>query len=632
MRKATILLLLLNTFFSFSQETNLSSILIPKELKKNANAVVRYNSTEVIIEDINKMIVRKKRIITILNKVGDKEVDTYAHYDNDTKINKLSAKIYDAFGNEIKKYSKRKFLDVSAVDGGTLYSDSRVKYIDYTPTSYPYTVVFESEYKTSSTGFIPKWYPLESYYLSVENSEYKIINSKHFNIRIKEKNFDNFSIEKINGPIIHYKMVNQPAIKYENNSIPFVDLMPSLLSAMNSFSLKGVSGEAHDWKTFGTWMNNKLLNDKNQLSEQTINHVKSLIANTNNNVEKARIIYNYVQNKTRYISVQVGIGGWEPIAADEVDKVSYGDCKGLTNYTKALFDAVGLEANYTVVYAQNRRDIDSDFASIQGNHVILNIPNNGNDIWLECTSQTLPFGFLGDFTDDRNVLVVTKEGGIIKRTPAYKNETNLQVSKAIITLDSLGNANARLERTSGGIQYDNIYQIENKSKEDQKKFYTSKTWGYNNNLEIKNITLKNNKEEVIFTENLDILIGDYASLNQGDYLFRLNVFNKNTYVPQRYRTRTSPLKIDRGYKDVDEYTFKIPQGYSIGVLPDKKEIKTKFGNYSLSIYKKDDSTLIYKKSILIKDGVYPKEDYKFYRKFRKKIAKLENLRVALIKK
>ena len=77
-------------------------------------------------------------------------------YNNDTKVTSLFAKIYDAFGNQIKKYSKNKFLDVSAVDGGTLYSDSRMKYLDYTPTTYPYTIVFESEYKTSSTGFIPK--------------------------------------------------------------------------------------------------------------------------------------------------------------------------------------------------------------------------------------------------------------------------------------------------------------------------------------------------------------------------------------------------------------------------------------------------------------------------------------------
>ncbi|MDP4989490.1 MAG: DUF3857 domain-containing protein, partial [Polaribacter sp.] len=109
-----------------------------------------------------------------------------------------------------------------------------------------------------------------------------------------------------------------------------------------------------------------------------------------------------MQQKTRYISVQIGIGGWEPIAANLVDDVGYGDCKGLTNYTKALLDVADVTAYYTVVYADDRIDVDKDFSSLQGNHVILNIPNNGKDVWLECTSQTMPFGFLGDFTDDRD--------------------------------------------------------------------------------------------------------------------------------------------------------------------------------------------------------------------------------------
>ena len=158
-------------------------------------------------------------------------------------------------------------------------------------------------------------------------------------------------------------------------------------------------------------------------------------------IEKAKIVYAFMQNKTRYISVQVGIGGWEPIAANKVDAVGYGDCKGLTNYTKALLDAVGVTSYYTVVFAQDRRDIDKEFASLQGNHVILNIPNKGKDVWLECTSQTTPFGFLGDFTDDRNVLVITPEGGIIKRTPKYINKDNLQTINADITLKENGSVN-----------------------------------------------------------------------------------------------------------------------------------------------------------------------------------------------
>lgn len=162
-------------------------------------------------------------------------------------------------------------------------------------------------------------------------------------------------------------------------------------------------------------MHRKLIQDRDVLDVSTIEKIKSLVAGVTNPIEKAKIVYKFVQDKTRYISVQIGIGGWEPIAANQVDKVGYGDCKGLTNYTKALLDAVGITSYFTLVYAQQKRNIVKDFSSMQGNHAILNIPNNGNDIWLECTSQTISFGFLGDFTDDRDVLVVTPEGGIIKK-------------------------------------------------------------------------------------------------------------------------------------------------------------------------------------------------------------------------
>ena len=180
----------------------------------------------------------------------------------------------------------------------------------------------------------------------------------------------------------------------------------------------------------------------------------------------AKIIYKFVQEKTRYISVQVDIGGWQPITANKVDEVSYGDCKGLTNYTKALLDVVGVKSHHVILYASNNRNVDKNFTVLQGNHMILNIPNEGDDIWLECTSQTIPFGFLGDFTDDRDVLVITPEGGIIKRTPAYINDNNLQILKADINLLPNGNIIATLEKKSYGSQYNDRYHIESYTKKE----------------------------------------------------------------------------------------------------------------------------------------------------------------------
>ena len=107
---------------------------------------------------------------------------------------------------------------------------------------------------------------------------------------------------------------------------------------------------------------------------------------------------------------------------------------------------------------------------------------------------------------------------------------------------------------------------------------------------------------------------------------------RNSFVPKRYRKRNLPLKISRGYKDVDEYEIKIPEGYKLTVLPPEKELKTKFGTYKVNFKKINDSTFKYHKTIAIKEGVYPKEDDKLYRSFRRSIAKYENLRIAITKK
>jgi len=623
---------LLLTISSFSQTNKLSSLSVPPHLKENANAVFRDNSIEITIEAVDRMLVRNRQVVTVLNKKGNVDARIVEAYDNDTKITKLSAKIYDAFGNEIKKYTKNKFIDISAVSGGTLYSDSRVKYIDYIPVAYPYTLVFESEYRTSSTGFIPRWIPNNGYYVGVEKSTYILNNPLKIKLRTKEKSFKGYPIENLStGVNLHYVIKNQKALKPENLSSSYLEYMPQLMVASNEFALKKVTGRASNWKEFGEWMHRKLIQDRDILDVSTIEKIKSLVADVTDPIEKAKIVYKFVQDKTRYISVQVGIGGWEPISANQVDQLGYGDCKGLTNYTKALLDAVGVTSYFTLVYAQQKRNIVKNFSSMQGNHAILNIPNNGNDIWLECTSQTIPFGFLGDFTDDRDVLVITPEGGIIKRTPAYFNEDNLQTIDGSIQLYEDGSVKASLERVSHGIQYDQKSRYDSMSEEDLKKHYKTKDWSYNNNLEINSVALENDKDSVVFTEKMKTSITDYATINENDYLFRVNMFNRNTNVPKRYRDRTLPLKISRGYQDIDQYSYVIPKGYTFAGLPEEKNITTKFGSYKVSFTKIDATTFIYKKSLLIKAGDYPKEDYKDYRKFRKSIARYENLRISLIK-
>ena len=115
-------------------------------------------------------------------------------------------------------------------------------------------------------------------------------------------------------------------------------------------------------------------------------------------------------------------------------------------------------------------------------------------------------------------------------------------------------------------------------------------------------------------------------------LLTVNTLNRNTYIPDRYRNRKLPLKIKRGFKDIDEVEITLPLDYKVESIPNKKIINNKFGSYKTEVIVKNDNTLLYKREFIVNDGEFPKEDYKLFRDFYKKVSKEDNAKIALIKK
>ena len=618
----------------FSQNPFYTSLTIPESLSDNANAVIRLNDINLTMHAVNKMSVRVKRVVTVLNKKGNNNVGAYIHYDNNVKIKTLEVIVFNAFGAIIKKIKRKNFRDVSAVQGGTLYSDSRVKYLEYTPIGYPYTIEFNYEIETGNTAFIKPFRPIKSYYVSVEKSRYTLNYTLDNNVRKKEKNFDDIELKKKESAnSIFYEVNNLEAIEAEDYSPSFSAIAPKVMFASKKFALEGVQTEVANWNDFGVWMYADLLKQACDLPAGTVSKIQNLVKNEQNTIDKAKKIYQYVQDKTRYISVQVGIGGWKPFNASEVDRLGYGDCKALTNYTMSLLKAVGIESNYTIVYAgESQRNIENDFTAIQGNHVILNIPNGGNNIWLECTSQKTPFGFIGSFTDDRDVLVVTPTGAKIKHTKKYKTEENIQVIKATCNVLNTGSINVVLNESSKGIRYNNKYRLESQAKRDLDVNYKNR-WKYINNIVVNKMTINNDKDNIEFNEHVEFSATGYSKIiGDNRMLLNVNVLNRNKHVPDRYKARKLPFKIKRGFKDVDSVEIKLPEGYKIEALPDAKLIENKFGSYKAEIVKIDENTLLYKRCFVINDGMFTKEEYNNYRAFHKKVLKLDNAKMALIKK
>lgn len=623
---------LLSLFLYSQDRALLSAITIPNELKANANAIIRLEDFHVDIESQDEMKITYSSIVTVLNEKGNSSVKAFIGYDKYKKIKKIEGIIFDEFGQEIKKLRKKDFIDHSAVDGSTLYSDSRFLFMPYTPISYPYTVMFSYEFETSNTLALFPWSPINDYFVSIEESKYSIADKANLGLRFKEKNFNNFNIESKNeSDLLNYSIKNVPAFKPEDLSPDFESFAPKVMVGTERFHYYGVNGQAKDWKQFGDWMQNELLAGRNEITNETKQKILEMTSGIEDPLERAKIVYQFVQNNTRYISVQVGIGGVQPIDALEVDQLKYGDCKGLTNYTKSLLDVAKVKSYYTIVEAGNNIvDFDDDFASLeQGNHIILGIPNNKNIVWLDCTSQIHPFGFIGNFTDNRKVFTLKPEGSEILKTTPYLDNENYQLMNASIKLNSDASIEAQLVIKSMGIQYDSRFPIERESEDNILKYYKNH-WSYVNNLNIVSKKHINDKEKIEFIEDLNLRARDYASINAERLIFMPNVFNRNTYVPIRYRDRKLPFVIQRGYFDNDVFTFQIPKGYVVESIPENFEIKNKFGEYSIenSI---DDTNIIFKRKLLMKKGNYTKSEYDLYRNFRKDIAKHDTSIIVLKK-
>ena len=250
---------------------------------------------------------------------------------------------------------------------------------------------------------------------------------------------------------------------------------------------------------------------------------------------------------------------------------------------------------------------------------------------MDCTSQTIPFGYLGDFTDDRIALACTPQGGILLHTPKYSETDNIQQRKANFVLDSSGDLNGEMVTTFKGIDYEEreMYGIVQESYtnqvKDMQRLYPI------NNMEIEKLAFNQDKgPHPVTTENIKLKASEYAAVTDGKIHFLLNPVNRVESAPKMVRNRTTDLYINEGYTDEDEISYTIPSGYRQDTEPLNVSIKNTFGSFTATSTIQGDK-LIYKRRLQLIDGTYPKEKYQDFVDFYQAVADADEYDVILAK-
>jgi hypothetical protein len=609
---------------------------IAAELKEGADVVIRNEETVFKIISKSKASMRVHEVYTILNSKGKVYATEVVGYDKLTRVVNFDATVYDASGKQIKKLKNSEIYDQSAFDGFSLYSDNRLKVAELVQGTYPYTVEFDYELEYKFLFYIPTFVVLSRERVSLEHSQYTLVYPAELAPRVKTHNLINSTPDKGKTKegleTITWKFDKMPPLKFESLGPLHEELIPHISAAPSQFAYDGYEGTMNSWNEFGTWISS-LNKGRNVLPEETKNKIKTLTATLKTNEEKIKAVYEYLQSKSRYVSIQLGIGGFQPFEASVVDKTGYGDCKALSNYTVALLEAAGIKANYTLINAgRNERTMKTEFPSSQFNHVVVAVPNGADTLWLECTSQTNPFGYMGSFTGDRNALMITDTGAKIVRTPRYPAEQNVQSRYAEVFIDKTGNAKATVKTIYTGLQYENgnLDGILGNNSDDQKKWIQENT--QIPSFDIASFSMTNKKDKIpTATVNVNLVLNRFASVSGKRIFITPNLMNRSTFIPEKIEARKTNVVRKTPYIDIDTIRYQIPEEIYPEFLPEPMKFSSRFGDFEAS-FKIDQGSLLYVRRVKMNKGEFPPESYNELIDFYKNINKADNIKIVFVTK
>jgi hypothetical protein len=579
----------------------------PDSLKKNADIIVLLDKTSFTRSSKSNLKQETHFVVTILSDRGDAWAEFTLGYDKFSTISNLECTLYDSKGEKIRKLKSTDVRDYAAFDGFTLFSDNRLKHFEALNSSYPYTI--ELKYDTEHQGFmaLPTWYGVSGYNVAVKEALVILKYPSDMPINYREKNIGTVQRKETDDKNLHeiqWKIQNIRAIESEKYSPNFADQVPLIFFSPNEFTFDKSEGVLEDWQSMGKW-NYGLLETNYTLTEKTQQDLNQLKRKFTNKRDLVNQVYKYMQSKTRYVGIQLGIGGVKPFSPQLVDEVGYGDCKALSYYTKSLLQFVGIPSCYTIIGVNSRKIEFPDFPSInQMNHAILCVPTESDTIWLECTSQTAPFNHLFNGSTGRKALLVTAEGG--KMVTTYKPEENRQKNSARVKIDAKGEILCDITTTSTGLFYDEDFgKLQLSDKELREELLNESPVS---DISIVSAKVVQRDEIPELSVSKSFTTRNFVTKSGNRVFVELSPFMSLKRVTPQKSVRRNPVSLEETSVYEDQVTLELPAGFTLEFCPEGKTVESEFGHYQSKI-EPANGQVVFHRTLIINKATYPKEKY-----------------------
>ena len=574
---------------------------------------------------------REERSVMILDKRHQHEQTVYAWYDNESKVTDFEVRVTDLLGNQTSRVRRSDVQDERYTSDGTFVDDTYVKYVEVQCESYPCIVTSIIERKLtdfSATLRTPRWFPVhydQALLQATYTAHVPLDNNILFDTQgIGEPNIETSGKRKT----YTWKLSNVNAQCAEPLGPAYTEVMPHLFITLENFRIDEYSGSYRDWNSFGHFIND-IMDGRDVLPEALAVEVHETVAGATTRRDTIDRLYRLMQKRCRYVSIQLGIGGWQPFPADFVEENRYGDCKALSNYMGAMLKEVGIESYPVLIYRDDRPryDVREDYAISSFNHMVLYVPSE--DMYLECTSTDEPTGYLSDDKEDRNVVWITPEGGRLVRTPKLEPGDHGHVRTVRLRLREDNSVGFSLEGSWFGADQETFRSVGSYfgDGKDQRK------WLHRNDflpdVSGGEYTFDVHRDEPVVDLHYETVLPHRVRAFGSRRFVSVNPFPRN-WVPDPVEDRQLPVVYSDPRMLVDTVHLHYPNGLEIesGLLSEPVVYEHPVGEYRAEM-RAGENSVTWIRTLRLNSVTLPAEDYEDFRQFFIDLGKAEGLQLVL---
>ena len=549
--------------------------------------------------------------------------------DSYRNLSSFSGKI-EAGGKTIRKVKLSDLTTLSLSSG--LADDSYA--VVYEPNA-PCPCVVEYEYTVSykkGIASFPVFAPVEDPDVSVSSATFTLKVPHGYKIQYKATSEPETVFEN-SGDRYLWTVKDFPGYVSEHLGPSVMSLIPYVYSGPVEFSYAGTHGSLASWKDMGRWiygLQEDVLNVPPDMKDKVLEMVKGV----DDDFQKVRILYDFLRTHTRYVSIQLGIGGLKPFPVETVWKTGYGDCKALSVFMQAMLQVVGIKSDYVIVHTDKMKFMDGYHSPGQMNHAMLRVPMQNDTLWIECTNPRIPLGYRHESVAGHEVIVVEPDGGQKVVVPSYDDSLRFTSESADVILSADGSAVCNCSRK---LLLDRVEPyIGFADWKHDEKFDAMMSGNSLSPSDFRILSVEDNfdaYQESSFIPEMKVSYSfrtsRYAKVS-GDRIFMdRNPFAKKLYSERG--ERVNRMVIGRGRTLSDTVRIALPDGYEVESVPASDTITSDFGTMETRILA-EGGYLNVVQTIVLKSGTFPKESYSEYRNFARDVSKKYSARIVLIRK